>query len=181
MCFRNTHQEQEMDYIPREEIEGVWFDLAYTDEVHLLPEVFLNGWEFILVDPLYLFDEDMNLEGLQEIQKCDSSSAGDSLYFYFTMFPDISEFSSVWVENYSAEDIKESDKVQWQLAFGGMYFYPTKRDWCGIYLDYPCQDFVLLGADALLISKIKANFKQSSLFTIEQIETLLENRYGKSN
>ncbi|MGP8305395.1 hypothetical protein [Vibrio sp. YIC-376] len=169
-----------MDYLPRGEIEGVWFDLAYTNEINLLPKVFQNGWEYVLVDPLYLFDEDMNLEGLEKLQKYDDSSGGDSLYFYLTMFADISDFSSVWVENYSVEDVKESDKVQWQFAFAGMYFYPTKRDWCGIYLDYSCQDFVLLGADSSLISKIKANFKPSSLFTIEYIETLLEKRYGKS-
>ena len=111
-----------MDYIPRKEIEGVWFDLAYTNEINLLPKVFQNGWEFILVDPLYLFDEDMNLEGLQKLQKCDSSSAGDNLYFYLTMFADISEFSSVWAEKYSVEDVNESNKVQWQLAFAGNVF-----------------------------------------------------------
>ncbi|EGQ7840048.1 hypothetical protein ACEV8A_24240 [Vibrio parahaemolyticus] len=169
-----------MDYLPREEIEGVWFDLSYTDQTDLLSKVFQNNWEFILVDPLYLFDADMNLEGLAKLQECDDSSSGDSLYFYLTMFADIDEFSTVWVENYSVEGVKESDKVQWQFAFAGMYFYPSKRDWCGIYLDCPCQDFVLLGADSSLISKIKANFKPSSLFTIEQIETLLEKRFGKS-
>jgi hypothetical protein len=173
-----------MSYLSRDEIEGVWFDLSFTYELARIPEVFLNNWDYVLVDAMYFLDEDMKLEGLGKLKECDGSDSGDDLYFYLTTFAGIEELNDIWSEKYTVEDVDLSEKVEWQLAFAGMYFYPSKKNWCGIYIDCPCQDFVLLGAEAALISRIKSTFKKSSLLTVEYINNLLENRdkrFGKSN
>ncbi|WP_406609694.1 hypothetical protein [Agarivorans sp. JK6] len=154
-----------------------WFDLSQAKSLDSFHKVFVNGWDYLLVSPQFLLDEDNYFQGIEVLSKLDKSKTEDELHFHLTMFADFEEPN--WTEQYSAKSLMLSDKEQWQLVYAGMFFYPTQKDWCGIYIDVECQDVVVLGAKKQLIKRIQETFPPSSILTIEYIKQLLNRRYEK--
>lgn len=153
------------------------FDLEQTKNLDSFHKVFVNGWDYLLVSPQFLIDEDNRYLGIELLSQLDNSEIGDLIHFHLTVFTDFDVPN--WTEAYSASSIMLSSNQQWQMAYTGMYFYPTKRNWCGIYLDIECQDVVILGAEKQVYDKIKATFPPSSILSVEHIKMLLERRYKK--
>lgn len=145
----------------RNEIEGVIFDYDVISTLFDFSEVFINGWDYVFLDPNVFFDDDDDDDEdvfyVNYLRSIDGSKLGDKLNFYLTTFDCIPSIESSWFENYDSKYIASSTAQQWELAFAGMYFVPDNLNWCAIYIDQPGRDYIMLGSSHDLIEKIKAN------------------------
>ena len=125
-----------------------------------------NKWSFVVIKPEIFLDDENGCKGFDIIKKIEGDESSDSITFVLTEFENMDNPPSIWNEDYSSEKIARSNESSWQFAGSGLFFTPRNKNWFGLFVDNPHQDFIVFSAPNKIL--------QDSCFKLEFCEHVID-------
>jgi len=125
-----------------------------------------NKWSFVVIKPEIFLDYDNNCKGFDIIKKIEGDESSNDIIFVLTEFENMDNPPSIWYEDYSSEKIACSNESSWQFAGAGLFFTPRNKNWFGLFVDNPGQDFIVFAAPDEIL--------QNACFKLEFCEHVID-------